>query len=64
MAKVNIEEIVYHLDHDLKKALEKALAEVGASESIDAKALFKAFHRQVGRQCSTWETVPDRFVDQ
>ena len=62
MAKVNIEAIIEHLDSDMRSAIRAALLEVAPEHQIDAHRLFRAFQRAVGRKCSTWETVPDNYV--
>ena len=64
MARVNIEEIVDHLSSEMRRALEDALREVAPEVEVDSYALFRAFRRAVGRKCSTWESVPDGYVDQ
>jgi hypothetical protein len=64
MARVKIEEIVEHLDHDLRRALADAVKEVLPSGTrFDEHELFRAFKRAVRRKCSTWERVPDRYVE-
>ncbi len=62
MAKVKIEEIISHLDQEMKKALEDAILNVSDTD-IDRNELFRAFVRAVRRKCSTWESVPDRYVE-
>lgn len=62
MAQVNIEEIVDYLSTDMRRALEAAVQEVAPRAQFDAHELFRAFRRAVGRKCSTWEQVPDNYV--
>ena len=62
MAQVNIEEIVDHLDSEMRRALEDAVREVAPSIMVDSRTLHRAFVRAVRRRCSTWETVPDQYV--
>jgi hypothetical protein len=62
-ARVRIEEIVDHLDSGMRKALADAVREVLPEVEFDLYALFRAFKRAVGRKCSTWENVPDRYVN-
>jgi hypothetical protein len=62
MAKVKIEEIVDHLDSEMRRALEDALREVAPGIEIDSYVFFRAFRRAVGRKCNTWESVPDGFI--
>jgi hypothetical protein len=62
MAKAKIEEIVDHLGSEMRRALEDSLREVAPGIEMDSHAFFRAFRRAVGRKCSTWESVPDRFI--
>jgi len=63
MARVKIEEIIYHLDRDMKRALEIAVNEEIPNAQFDRNRLFKAFLRGVRRKCGTWENVPSHYVD-
>ena len=62
MAQVNIEEIVNHLSSEMRRALEDSVKAVVRGSDFDGHELFREFRRNVGRKCSTWETVPDQFV--
>jgi hypothetical protein len=62
MAQVKIEAIIGHLDSEMRSAVHAALLEVAPDLNIDPHQLFRAFKRAVGRKCSTWETVPDDYV--
>jgi len=63
MARVKMEDIVDHLSSEMRKALGDAVRATQKGDRVDEHALFRAFKRAVGRKCSTWERVPDRFVD-
>ena len=63
MARVKIEEVIDHIDADIRHALRDAVNECVDGASFDEYALFRAFKRAVGRKCSTWERVPDRYVE-
>lgn len=63
MARVQADEIVDHLSTEFRKALAEAVREVIPNVKFDEYALFRAFKRAVYRKCSTWETVPDRYVE-
>ncbi len=63
MAQVDIEEIIESLDYDMKRALEAAVHDVLPDATFDRNKLFRAFVRAVRRKCSTWENVPDQYVD-
>jgi hypothetical protein len=63
MAQVKLEEILDHLDSEVKAAFAIALHEVAPNADIDHRVFFKAFVRAVRRKTSTWETVPDHYVE-
>lgn len=63
MARVRIEEIIEHLSSEMRKALRDAVIEVTNNDDFNEYQLFRSFRRKVGRKCSTWERVPDRYVD-
>lgn len=63
MAKVKIEEIVDHLSSEMRRALAQTVATMVPDASVDEHELFREFKRNVYRKCSTWENVPDRYVD-
>ena len=63
MAQVNIEAIVDHLSSGMRRALADAVQHVLPGANVDSHALFRAFKRAVARKCSTWEYVPDDYVD-
>jgi hypothetical protein len=62
MAQVNIEQIVDQLSSEIRKALAATIREHAPDCAVNDHAVFRTFRRQVGRKCSTWETVPDQFV--
>lgn len=63
MARVKIENIIEHLDHDLRRALENTVRSQLRDAHFDPHSLFREFVREVGRRCSTWERVPDSCVE-
>ncbi len=63
MARVKIEDIVDHLSTEMRRALDSAIREVAPDSEIDRYALYRAFRRGVSRTCSTWENVPDHYVE-
>lgn len=63
MARVKIEEIVDHIDSEIKKALSIAVSKVIPNTDFDEQKLFREFLRAVGKKCNTWERVPDSFVE-
>ncbi|MEE8253606.1 MAG: hypothetical protein V3R17_06700 [Hyphomicrobium sp.] len=62
MASVNIEQIIDHLDSDIRHALEDTVRSVIPDAQFDQYELFREFRRAVGRRCMTWENVPDGYV--
>ena len=63
MARVKMEKIVDHLSSEIRRALVDAVEREIPGSSVDAYSLFREFRRAVGRKCSTWERVPDSYVD-
>lgn len=63
MARVKIEDIVDHLSSDIRRALRDALGRTAPECEVDSRQLFRAFKRAIGRRCSTWDRVPDRYID-
>jgi hypothetical protein len=62
MARVKIEDVIEYLDYDMKRVLEDAVHRVMPNATVDRNQLFREFRRAVGRKCSTWESVPDHFI--
>ena len=63
MAKVKIENIIDHLDFEIRKALEATLNEHFPGQSFDSRAVFRTFKKKVYRKCNVWENVPDDYVE-
>ena len=63
MARVKIEDIIEHLDHEFKRALEDTVNRFHPEVTVNRNALFREFVRAIRRKCSTWENVPDYFVE-
>ncbi|MDR6464710.1 hypothetical protein [Chryseobacterium sediminis] len=63
MAKVNIEEIIDYIDTDIRKALSETLKQHFPKESFNDREVFRTFKKMIARKCSTWEDVPDIFVE-
>tara|TARA_R110002124_G_scaffold286421_2_gene467292 strand:+ start:6985 stop:7182 length:198 start_codon:yes stop_codon:yes gene_type:complete len=63
MVRVKIEEIVDHLRTEMSKALKQAVENTIPDVEFDERELFRNFRRSVGRKCSTWENVPDQYVE-
>lgn len=62
MAQVKVEDIVYQLDSEFKKALDDTMAEYAPNVNYDRNQLFRFFLKRVYHHCSVWENVPDDCV--
>lgn len=63
MAKVKIEEVIDHIDYDIRRALEETIKHHFPDTSFSSHEVFRTFKRMVGRKCNTWENVPDDYVE-
>lgn len=63
MAKIKIEDVIDHLDMDIRNALELTIREHYPDLDIDKRALFRTFKRMVRRKCMIWETVPEDLIE-
>jgi len=63
MAKVKIEDVIDHLDTEIRRALEETIKSHFPNQNFNAREVFRTFVRMVGRKCSTWENVPDHYVE-
>lgn len=63
MARVKIEDVIDHSDTDIRRALEETIKHHFPDTAFDKRAVFRTFLRMVRRKCSTWETVPDEYVE-
>ena len=64
MARVKIEEIINHLDTEIRRALEETIRSHFPKAQFDDRAIFRTFVRMVGRKCNTWENVPDHYIEE
>jgi hypothetical protein len=63
MARIKIEGILEHLDGELSRALEDTLRRAFPDSKFNARNLYRDFVRAADRKCSTWEQVPDRYIE-
>lgn len=63
MARVQMYYVVDSLRYQIKRALRDAVHEEIGDAEFDEDSLYRAFRRAVARKCSTWETVPDSYVE-
>jgi hypothetical protein len=62
MPKVKIEDVVYHLAGEFKKALDDTMKKFAPGVRYDQNELFKFFLSRVYQHCSPWEDVPDSCI--
>lgn len=62
MARIKVEEVVYALDMQFKKALENTIKKYAPEANIDTRMLFVDFRKELERQCSGWQSVPNSCV--
>ncbi|HYR43808.1 MAG TPA: hypothetical protein VER98_12335 [Terriglobia bacterium] len=62
MAQVKIDDLVYHLSSEFKKALADTMSQFAPGVQIDVGSAFKHFQKRVYHHCSVWEKVPDSCV--
>lgn len=62
MAEIEIEEVIDHLSHDMRRALTVAFAETLPDVEVDIRQFFRSFKRGIRRKCLTWEEIPNRLV--
>ena len=62
MTKVKIEDVVYHLDSEFKKALDDTMAAFAPNTGYDRNELFKFFLKRVYHHCSVWEDIPEKYI--
>lgn len=63
MAKVKIEDVVYHLSSEFTNALDDTMAQFAPGLRYDRNELFRFFNRAVYKHCSAWENVPDGSIE-
>ena len=62
MAKIKIEEVVYALDEQFKKALVNTIKKVAPGAEYDQRMMFVDFRKELERQCQGWQTIPNSCV--
>jgi hypothetical protein len=62
MAEVKIDDVVYHLGSEFKKALDDTFQRFAPGVRVDINAAFKYFQERVYKHCSVWEQVPDTCI--
>ena len=62
MAKLNIEQIIDHLDREIRKALDATMREHFPHQDFNSRAVFDTFKKQVEKKCDSWESVPNKYI--
>lgn len=62
MAKIKIEEVVYALDDQFKKALVNTVKKIFPESEVDSRILFVEFRKELSRYLPGWESVPNSCV--
>ena len=62
MAQIKIEDIVDNLSSEFRRALEDTIKEHFPKITFDSYYVFRTFNRKISSKCSTWENVPDRYI--
>lgn len=62
MAQIRIEEIMDHLDSEMKSALRATLAQHYPNQNVDANTVYRTFKRKVASKFGSWVRVPDNFI--
>ena len=62
MAKIKIEEVIYALDDQFKKALTSTVKKMIPDAEFDSKMLFVEFRKELNRQCQGWQSIPNSCV--
>jgi hypothetical protein len=62
MAQVKIEDLVYSLDSEFKRALEDTMNQFAPGVQVSRDEVFRFFLTRVYQHCRVWETVPESCV--
>ena len=63
MARIKVDEIVGSLDSEFKKALDDTMTHFAPEIRYNRNDLFRFFQKRIYQHCSSWEDVPDRYVE-
>jgi hypothetical protein len=62
MAEIKVDDVVYRLDSEFKKALAETMKKFAPNVPVNIGSAFKYFQGRVYAHCSKWEKVPDSCV--
>jgi hypothetical protein len=63
MARIKVDDIVYHLSGEFTKALDDTMAQFAPGVQYNRHELFRFFNKAVYKHCGAWENVPDGSVE-
>lgn len=62
MAKIIIEDVIYALDDQFKKALVSTVKKMIPDAEFDERMMFVEFRKELNRQCQGWQSIPNACV--
>jgi len=62
MAKLNMEEVIDHLEDKMRKALQATIREHFPDQEFNSRAVYKTFKNEVYKKCNAWESVPNKYI--
>lgn len=62
MAKLNIIEVIDHLEDDIRKSIDATMREHFPHQEFNSRAVYKTFKKQIDKRCNAWEAVPNKFI--
>lgn len=63
MARIKVQEIVDHLNPQMRGALDDAVSKVLPGVELDRRQLYLEFRLALLRRAKAWENVPNSSVD-
>ena len=62
MAKLNIVEVIDHLETEFRKALNATLREQFPNQDFNSRTVFKTFKNEISNRCNSWEKIPNKYL--
>ena len=62
MAKINVLEVIDHLDSEIRKSLEATMREHFPHQDFNSRAVFDTFKNQMFKKCNNWESIPNKYI--
>ena len=63
MARIKVDDVVYHLSGEFTRALDDTMAQFAPEVRYDRNEVFRFFNKAVYKHCSAWEEVPGGSVE-